>query len=39
MFQLVTPDPPTSPYTSIIPLALVVIVTAIKQVKSFYICD
>ena len=26
-----TPDPPTSPYTSVLPLAFVVIVTAVKQ--------
>ena len=26
------PDPPSSPYTSVIPLAIVVFVTAIKQV-------
>ncbi len=32
------PDPPYSPYTSMIPILFVVIVTAVKQVIIIFLC-
>ena len=34
MFKFLIPDPPTNPYSSMIPLAIVISVTAIKQVNN-----